>query len=108
MLSHVIEWLHFLRSFTAQSANPFLRRLGQFVPAPGGDLINLQPSLFSLTMVHLIWDDSRARRAPENGGLGYEPQWTTVNALCKLVEEHVKAGGRSESRSMSGGVSLGF
>ena len=90
MLSHVLEWLHLLRSFMTLSPSSFVHRLGQLVPALSGDLVNLQPSLFSLTMVHLIWDDSRARRSPENGGLGYKPQWTTLNALCKLVEEHKK------------------
>lgn len=94
MLSHIFEGLHLLRSLTELSSSPFLRHLCRFVPAPTGDLINLQPSLFSLTMVHLIWDDSRARKSPEKGGLGYEPQWTTLNALCKLVEEHKKADGQ--------------
>ena len=108
MLSHIFEGLHLLRSFAALSSSPLLRRLGQIVPAPTGDLVNLQPSLFSLTMIHLIWDDSHARAPPEKGGLGYKPQWTTLNALCKLVEEHKKADGRSEARSMNGGVSLGF
>jgi nucleoside-diphosphate-sugar epimerase len=108
MLSHMVEWLHLLQSFAALSSNLFIHLLGKLVPAPGGDLINLQPSLFSLITVHLIWDDSRARRSPENGGLGYEPQWTTLSALCKLAEEHDKSGGCFESRSMNGGVSLGF
>jgi nucleoside-diphosphate-sugar epimerase len=107
LLSHIFEGLHLLRSLTALSSSPFLYRLGRFVPAPTGDLINLQPSLFSLTMVHLIWDDSRARKSPQKGGLGYDPQWTTLTALCKLVEEHKKADGRSEARSMDGGIGLG-
>ncbi|KAI9511626.1 NAD-P-binding protein [Russula earlei] len=108
MLSQMFEGLYLLQSFTASSSNSFLRRLGRLVPAPTGGLINLQPSLFFLTMVHLIWDDSRARTSPENGGLGYEPQWTTLGALCKLVEEHQKAEGRVEGRSMNGGIGLGF
>ena len=106
MLSHVFEGLHLLQSLTALSSSPFFCRLSRFVPAPAGDLINLQPSLFSLTMVHLIWDDSRARKSQEKGGLGYEPQWTTLSALCKLVEEHKKAGGRFETRSIGGGIGL--
>ncbi|KAI0292926.1 hypothetical protein BC826DRAFT_1017565 [Russula brevipes] len=108
MLSHILEGLHLISSFATLSSNPFLRRLGQLVPAPTGDLINLQPSLFSLTMVHLIWDDSHARSGPEIGGLGYKPRWTTLSALCKLVEEHKKADGQFEARSMGGGVSFGF
>jgi nucleoside-diphosphate-sugar epimerase len=91
LLSHILEGLHLLRFLPALSSSPFLRRLSQFVPALSADLINLQPALFSLTTVHLIWDDSRARKSPEEGGLGYEPQWTTMSGLCKLVEEHKKA-----------------
>jgi hypothetical protein len=107
-LAHVFEWLHLSRSFAASSSSPFLRRVGQLIPAPNGDLVNLQPSIFFLTMVHLVWDDSRARMSPEKGGLGYEPQWTTLAALCKLVAEHKKANGRFEVRSMGGGISFGF
>jgi nucleoside-diphosphate-sugar epimerase len=108
LLSHIFEGLHLLRFLPALSSSPFLRRLSRFVPALSADLINLQPPLFSLTMVHLIWDDSRARKSPEKGGLGYEPQWTTLTALCKLVEEHKKANGRFEARSMGGGISFGL
>ena len=108
LLSHIIEKLHLLRVLPSLSSSPFLRRLSQFVPALSADLVNLQPSLFFLIMIHLIWDDSRARKSPEKGGLGYEPQWTTLTALCKLVEEHKKANGRFEARSMNGGVSIGL
>lgn len=93
LLSHIFEGLHLLRFLLELSSNPILRRLSQFIPALNADLINLQPPLFFLTLVHLIWDDSRARKSPEKGGLGYEPQWTTLTALCKLVEEHKKANG---------------
>jgi 3-beta hydroxysteroid dehydrogenase/isomerase family len=108
LLSHMFEWLHLLRFLPALSSSPFLRRLSQFVPALSADLINLQPPLFFLTNVHLIWDDSRARKSPEQGGLGYEPQWATLTALCKLVEEHKKANGQFEARSMGGGISFGL
>jgi len=108
LLSHIFELLHLARSFAPLSSFALVRGLGRLVPALNGDLVNLQPSLFALTMVHLIWDDSRARLPPEKGGLGYAPPWTTLEGLCKLVEEHKKAGGRGEERSMSGGVSFGF
>jgi nucleoside-diphosphate-sugar epimerase len=108
MLAHVLERLYLLRSFATSSSNPVIRRLGQLVPGPTEDLVNLQPSLFFLTMVHLIWDDSRARLPPDKGGLGYTPQWTTLAALCKLVAEHKKANDRFEARSTGGGgISLG-
>ena len=108
LLSHIFERLHLLRCLSALSSSPFLRRLSQFVPALSADVVNLQPPVFFLTTVHLIWDDSRARKSAEKGGLGYEPQWTTLSALCKLVEEHKKANGRFEARSMSAGISLGL
>jgi nucleoside-diphosphate-sugar epimerase len=94
MLAHVLERLYLLRSFATSSSNPIIRRLGQLVPGLTENLVNLQPSLFSLTVVHLIWDDSRARMSPDKGGLGYAPQWVTLAALCKLVAEHNKSNGR--------------
>ncbi|KAI0264693.1 NAD-P-binding protein [Gloeopeniophorella convolvens] len=108
LLAHVFECIYLLRSFLKLSSNPIFRLLGGLVPGLNRDLINLQPSLFSLTMVHLIWNDSRARAPPEKGGLGYNPPWTTLSALCKLVEEHKKSNGRIEERSLGGGISLGF
>lgn len=93
MLAHVLERLHVTRSLLVSSSNPVLRHLGRFVPAPTGDLVNVQPSLFSLVVPHLLWDDSRARTSPEKGGLGYKPRWTTLSGICKLVEEHKRAEG---------------
>jgi hypothetical protein len=74
LLSHVLEGLHLLRCLLALSYCPalFLHHLSQFFFQPS--VRNLQPPLFSLTAVHLIWDDSRARKSPEKGGLGYELQ----------------------------------
>jgi hypothetical protein len=103
MLAHIFERLHVAQSLMMSSSSPVIRHLGRFVPALTKDIINLQPSLFSLTVPHFIWDDSRARASPESGGLGYEPQWTTLSALCKLVEEHKRAEGGFEA-SMIGGV----
>jgi hypothetical protein len=78
-------------------------------PPLTGDIINLQTSLFALTSVHLICDDSRARLPPERGGLGYRGTWTTLQGLCKTVEEHRMAGGIGEERSAKcGGVSFQF
>lgn len=83
-------------------------RLAALLPAVKGDIINLQPSLFSLTSVHLIFDDSRARMAPEKGGLGYSGAWTTLEGLHRTVEEHKSGIGRSETRSDTAGVSFSF
>jgi hypothetical protein len=108
ILSHMFELVYLARMFLLMSHNTLFRFLGSVIPALNGDLVNLQPSLYALTIVHLIFDDSRARASPDKGGLGYAPAWTTLEGLCKLVDEHVKAGGKGEERSLGGGVSFGF
>ncbi|KAG2133292.1 hypothetical protein DEU56DRAFT_810808 [Suillus clintonianus] len=50
-ISHIMEVLYLAHSFE--------------------DTVNLQPSLFALASVHVIFDDSRARLPPEKAGLGY-------------------------------------
>lgn len=52
------------------------------VPA---DLAILHPGLFNLCSVHCIADDSRARKKPEDRGLGYSPPLTTLDGLCKQL-----------------------
>ena len=104
LLAHCIEWYY-------RTHNALLSRGWQFakkLPAIGGDLVNLQPSLFSLTSVHVIVDDSRARLPPAKGGLGYTGTWTTLEGLHRTVEEHKSGLGRSDSRSDSAGVSFKF
>lgn len=61
------------------------------LPAVGGDIVNLQPSLFNLVNVHLFFDDSRACLAPEKGGLGYKGAYTTFEGVHKTVDEHKAA-----------------
>ncbi|KAF9046773.1 hypothetical protein BJ165DRAFT_1316596, partial [Panaeolus papilionaceus] len=46
-------------------------------------LIQLQPSLFNVTAIHIMVDDSRARLPPEQGGLGYVGKYTTLEGLWK-------------------------
>lgn len=104
LFSHLVEFYYLGRHFLAPSL-PFI---SQMLPPIGGDLVNLQPSLFALTSVHLIFDDSRARLSPEQGGLGYRGAWTTLQALCKTFEEYQRSGGQGEERSKGGGVSFGF
>ncbi|TFY59360.1 hypothetical protein EVG20_g7824, partial [Dentipellis fragilis] len=70
LLAHVFELVHLAHMLLRQSSSAMLRSLAPLVPQLNGDLVTLQPSLFALTMVHLIWDDSRARAPPEKGGLG--------------------------------------
>lgn len=65
----------------------------------------LQPSLFNLIQIHLIFDDSRACKPAKDGGLGYKAPWTTMEALCKLVIEWQKEDKREEERYVLGGQS---
>lgn len=58
-----------------------------WLPKVTGDLAQMQPALFSISTVHTICDDSRARKAPEEGGLGYNPPISTLDGMCKEVLE---------------------
>ena len=78
------------------------------LPKIRGDLVNLQPSLFALVSVHVLFDDSRARLSPEKGGLGYTGAWTTIEGLHKTCQEHKNGRGHSMMRSDLGGVDLNF
>ncbi|KAF8067715.1 3-beta hydroxysteroid dehydrogenase/isomerase family-domain-containing protein [Lyophyllum atratum] len=99
-----VEWYYLGRQLLISNGYA----IGKKLPPITGDLVNLQPSLFALTSVHLIFDDSRARLPPEKGGLGYKGAWTTFEGLYKTVEEHLDGVGRAGRRSDLAGVSLGF
>ena len=102
LLAHAIElYYRIQQSLSAAGWNWLL-------PKVGGDLINLQPSLFSLVCVHLVFDDSRARLSPEKGGLGYVGAWTTTEGLHKTFQEYKKDLGRPSVKSDLAGVSLDF
>jgi hypothetical protein len=108
LLAQVLELYYLSRYFLTVSAFSVLRSIGAILPPLGGDIVNMQPSLFLLTSVHLVFDDSRARLSPQKGGLGYKGLWTTLDGVCKTVDEHQKAEQKGEERSGSGGVSFGF
>ncbi|KAL4896528.1 hypothetical protein BDV59DRAFT_108314 [Aspergillus ambiguus] len=83
LLSYLVEWYAVFQ----HSYCPWLPRVV-------GDLAQMQPGLFFITNVHTFADDSRARKSPEQGGLGYAPSITTLAGMCKqLVDwnKHVKA-----------------
>jgi nucleoside-diphosphate-sugar epimerase len=62
------------------------------LPKVTGDLAQMQPSLFAISDVFCLADDARARKAPEQGGLGYAPPITTLEGMCKqLVDWNAKA-----------------
>lgn len=107
LLSHLLERIYLTRELALSSSWSLLRHFGTHVPRLGSDIVNLQPSLFGLTMVHLVFDDSRARLLPEKGGLGYKGALNTVEGMCRLVDGHGKGNGGGP-RSESGGFGLGF
>lgn len=62
----------------------------------------LQPSIFSLTQVHLVFDDSRACKSPKEGGLGYKAPFTSLDGLCKLLVEWGKEERQADEKRMVG------
>lgn len=72
LVSHLVEWYVLLRHFYI----PWL-------PPVTGDLVRLQPAVFSISNPHAVIDDSRARKAPEEGGLGYDPPLTSLEGVCR-------------------------
>lgn len=63
------------------------------LPKITGDLAQIQPSLFAISDVHVIADDTRARLPPQKGGLGYNPPLTSLDGMCKqLLDWNQKAG----------------
>jgi hypothetical protein len=72
ILSHFVEWYVLLRLFYF----PWL-------PEVTSDLRRLQPAVFAISNPHLIVDDGRARKDPQDGGLGYNPPLTSLDGACK-------------------------
>lgn len=71
------------------------RYLYWLLPKLTGDLAQMQPSLFAISDVFCFADDERARRKPEDGGLGYDPPITTLEGMCKqLVDWNRKVEGK--------------
>ncbi|KAJ5774493.1 hypothetical protein N7457_009389 [Penicillium paradoxum] len=63
-----------------------------WLPRLPHDLEQIQPSLFSILNVNVFADDSRAKLAPELGGLGYNPPINTLEGMCRrLVDWNTKA-----------------
>jgi hypothetical protein len=107
LISHLIE-VYYLTHHYLSTACP-LHLAWLLPPALRGDVVNLQPSLTALVGVHLFFDDQRARRSPEEGGLGYGGGWTTLEGICKTAQEHRRNEGRDTAdRSEAGGVSFDF
>lgn len=60
-------------------------KLSWLLPALTGDIAQIQPSLFNISNTFAIADDARARKSPEQGGLGYQAPLTTMDGLCKQL-----------------------
>ncbi|KAF8208283.1 NAD-P-binding protein [Mycena galopus ATCC 62051] len=103
-ISYLISCYYLSRSWLIGAGYAIANKL----PTLTSDIVNLQPSLFNLVNVHLIFDDSRARLPPEKGGLGYKGAWTTFEGLHKTVAEHKLGVLRSEQRSNVAGIGLSF
>ncbi|EJD05372.1 NAD-binding protein [Fomitiporia mediterranea MF3/22] len=87
-ISHIIEFMYLSRQFllslsTLPTPLHLLSYLTYLVPRLPAEALNLQPSLFALVMVHMIFSDTRAR-SPSM--LNYKPQWTTLQGVCTLVD----------------------
>ncbi|KAK7042387.1 3-beta hydroxysteroid dehydrogenase isomerase family [Favolaschia claudopus] len=104
LISYLISSYYLSRSWLLAAGYSIAHKL----PNLTSDIVNLQPSLFNLVNVHLIFNDSRARLPPEKGGLGYKGAWTTYEGLHKTVVEHKLGAMRSEQRSASAGIGMGF
>ncbi|KAI0711376.1 NAD(P)-binding protein [Earliella scabrosa] len=101
MFANLIEGYCLARHALLRAAAP-VKLLAKLLPPLGGDIVYLQPSMWSLTQVHLIFDDSRARKPAEEGGLGYNGHVTTLQGVCKVVSEHMKTGGKAQERVIAG------
>ena len=90
-ISHIIEAFHVAKSLLSTSDSSVGRAIASMIPTISGDLVNLQPPSFMVMLVHLIYDDSRARLPPTKGGLGYYGPHTTLEGICKTVDEYSKS-----------------
>ena len=106
LFAHVIQMYYLATYFLFRSPNIFLRAIAAFLPRLPYPTVNLQPSLWNLTSVHLIFDSSNARARPEAGGLGYEPLWTSLEGICQLVLDYRSRRVVDDSHSSGGQSSL--
>lgn len=75
-------WLLLLSYLVEAYAFAQFKYLGWLLPPIKGDLAQVQPSLFAISDVFCVADDSRARKDPEQGGLGYRPPISTLEGMC--------------------------
>ena len=68
-------------------------RLSHILPPLKGDLATLTPSTCQVAIGYFIFDDSRARLPPKQGGLGYTGTFTTIEGALRTLEEYLKERG---------------
>ncbi|KAI0827128.1 NAD-P-binding protein [Trametes gibbosa] len=100
-LATLVEAYYLFRHAILRAPAP-LSALAKLVPALSGDIVFLQPSMWALTQVHLVFDDARARASPALGGLGYNGRVTTLEGTCKVFAEHIRTGGGQPLRVVAG------
>lgn len=61
---------------------PVLRKVFKEPEPYEASFMNLQPSLFTIC-THLIASDAEARKPLEDGGLGYQGVYTTMEGMCE-------------------------
>ena len=88
LLAHVVQAYYLATCFLPQSPNVLLRAVGVSLPKLSSLMVNLQPSLWNVTSIHLIVDSSDSRARPEAGGLGYEPLWTSLEGMCQVMSDY--------------------
>ncbi|KAJ5710059.1 hypothetical protein N7493_009651 [Penicillium malachiteum] len=75
VMSHILEVYSYIQ----------FKFLPWLLPPISGELAQIQPSLFNISDAFFIADDSRARKSPEQGGLGYNAPMTTMEGMCKQL-----------------------
>lgn len=106
LFAHVVEMYYLATYFLPRSTSTLLRTVGAFLPRLSRSVTNLQPSLWNLASVHLIFDSSNARARPEAGGLGYEPLWTSLEGMSQLILDYQSGRVVDDAHSSGGQGSL--
>lgn len=70
----------------------------EFLPAVTGDVGTLMPAMFQMCTLHLLFDDSLAKKE-----IGYKPALTTLEGMClQLVDWNAKVEKRLQEQFRTG------
>jgi hypothetical protein len=95
LLSYPIEQYHILQN-----------RFPSILPELPLDVQLLQPGLFQISSLNTIAIDSNARKAVEDGGLGYKGVCTTLEGLCISVKDWNNDHAGAEEESITAGQKM--